>query len=246
MAVAFDADTGRLRLDDTAFAALAAWADGDQSADIGELREAGVIQPDAPHPAVAAGLGAVIAPVCRLELTMTDHTGRREAGEGWINSAAAALLLDLPDGFREFVTLAPMFLPAGIARIVRLGPRPRPGFEILTMDHSTFDGLMAVDPTARHEAASALAGDALPLHSVIDQLPDGPWRCWCATMTWPDRIGGDACRELHVLDTDAGLCLVDLHHDGAALWPNTATGVWRRIIGLFPSDAELDESSRPE
>jgi hypothetical protein len=118
--VHFDTDTGRLRLDQDAFQTLAAWAGGRSRKDPGldDLRAAGVVRRGTPHPALVPGLDAVAHPVCRLSLTMRDGAGRVESGEGWVNGGAAALLLDLPDGLREFVAVHPTFLPAALARIV--------------------------------------------------------------------------------------------------------------------------------
>lgn len=126
MAVVFDHGTGRLRLDQPAFDRLVAWSRGDEAAgpELSALRDAGVAPA---HPRLAGGLRAVREPVCRLRLAHTDAHGREKAGDGWVRGDAAALLLDLPDGSRDFLTVHPALLPAAIARAVRLGPRPRPG-----------------------------------------------------------------------------------------------------------------------
>jgi hypothetical protein len=127
--IAFDERTGRLRVDQATFDSLVAWAlrgaDEPPGPHLAALRDAGAVRPDAAHPALAPGLLAVTEPVCRLSLRLTDGRGRTRAGDGWIRADAASLLLDLPDGMRDFLTVHPSFLPAAIARVVSLGPRPR-------------------------------------------------------------------------------------------------------------------------
>jgi hypothetical protein len=128
-AIAFDERTGRLRVDQATFDSLVAWAargaDAPPGPDLAALRDAGAVGPGTAHPALAPGLLAVTEPVCRLSIRLTDERGRTSAGDGWIRSDAASLLLDLPGGMRDFLTVHPSFLPAAIARVVRLGPRPR-------------------------------------------------------------------------------------------------------------------------
>jgi hypothetical protein len=128
-AVAFDDRTGRLRLDQPTFDRLVAWSLGDEEAAAGPalaaLRELGAVRPGAAHPALAPGLLAVTEPVCRLRLRLVDERGRASEGDGWVRADAASLLLDLPAGLRDFVTVHPAFVPAALARVVRLGPRPR-------------------------------------------------------------------------------------------------------------------------
>lgn len=119
-AMALDERTGRVTLDGAAFDRLIALARGEAASgpDLAELR--GV----AAHPAVAAGLSAVLQPVCTLRVGLTDAGGIARAGEGWIGAQAAALLLDRPEGSRDLITVQPAFVPAVVARVVRLGPRP--------------------------------------------------------------------------------------------------------------------------
>ncbi|HEX6467581.1 MAG TPA: hypothetical protein VF069_00690 [Streptosporangiaceae bacterium] len=243
MAVLFDDRTGRLRLDQAAFdhlvviaAGLNPWPESG-GAPAAELSAAGAVPDGRPHPRLSAGLRAVIEPAYRLHLTLLDdRTGRLKAGDGWIDDGAAALLLDLPDGLREFVTLHPAFLPAALARVVRLGPRPRPRWEPVRLPAGRVAGLFAVDPAVRRSAAADAAagegetpGPGAPPPAILA----GGWRAWRVEMTWTDPGGGPAGDVLDVVDTgDAGLCLVELYDAEAALWPATATAVWRLLIRM--------------
>lgn len=122
--IAFDDRTGRLTLDQAAFDRLVAMARGEALANA-DLEAAGAVRRGVLHPALAAGLRAVIEPVCRLRVTLSD--GAQKRGDGWVRGDAAALLLDRADGARDLHTIHPTLLPAAIARLVSLGPRPRPG-----------------------------------------------------------------------------------------------------------------------
>jgi hypothetical protein len=241
MTVAFDARTGRLRLDQKTFDCLVAWARGtaDPGPELGELRDAGAIRSGAPHPAVWPGLQAVTEPVCRLHLASIDDDGRCRSGDGWIASNAAALLLDAPDSMRELITVHPTFLPMAIARIVRLGPHPRPGTDPLHIPRVVYEGLFAPDRAERRLAAeriSAGASDEPPLRDVVEQLVTGPWRLWAVTLTWTTPDGEPAAHAMQVAGTLAGLCLVDTGGQDSTLWPTTATGVWRRLTLLLPDE----------
>ena len=239
MTVAFDSHTGRLRLDQETFDCLVAWARGtaEPGPELSELRDAGAIQDGVPHPKVWPGLQAVTEPLCRLQAGSIEHSGRRRIGDGWVSSAAAAVLLDAPDGMRELVTVHPSFLPMTIARVVRLGPRPRAGADPLHLPSALYDSLFDSDEAVRRQAAERLSkGDSveLPMHDVVDRLVTGPWRMWAVTLTWTTPDGQPAARGMQVADTGAGLCLVDTGGQDSTLWPTTATGVWRRLTLLLP------------
>ncbi len=241
MTIAFDTRTGRLRLDQETFDCLVAWASGaaEPGPRLTELRDAGAIRNGAPHPAVWPGLQAVTEPVCRLHLASIDDDGQSRSGDGWIASNAAALLLDAPDDMRELVTVHPTFLPMAIARVVRLGPHPRPGSDPLHLPRVVYDGLFAPDQGVRRRAAEQLsAGDAgdPPLGDVVEQLVTGPWRLWAVTLTWTTPQGEPAAQAIQVVATDAGLCLVDTGGQDSTMWPTTATRVWRRLTLLLPDE----------
>ena len=138
-------------LDQETFDHLVAWARGSEEPgpELSELRDAGAIQDGVPHPKVWSGLQAVTEPVCRLQMGSIEHSGRRRIGDGWVSSEAAALLPAAPDGRRELVTVHPSFIPMTIARVVRLGPRPRSGTEPLHLPSTLYDGLFDSDETER-------------------------------------------------------------------------------------------------
>jgi hypothetical protein len=123
---------GRLRIAERTLAALvahtadpvaAALEDGAEE-QLTALRAAGVIEGGRAHPAIADGLAAIVQPsLCTLEL---EYSGK--AMRGWVSTEGAALLLPAQEGDerRTLLALHPTLLPEALARLVDLGPRPRP------------------------------------------------------------------------------------------------------------------------
>jgi hypothetical protein len=143
---AFDERTGRLTLDQPAFDRLVALARGGVAGDrpgagLASLEAVGAVRGGAAHPALAPALAAVARPVVRLRVTFARGADAERAADAWVGAHAAALLVDRPDGARDLLTLHPSFLPAAIARLVSLGPRPRlPGPPRLWRAETTWTG----------------------------------------------------------------------------------------------------------
>lgn len=235
MPVEFDVDSGQLRLDRPTFQRLADWftapgGRGGAESVPAELRDAGVLdERDQLHPALAPGLAAVADPMCRLAVRMRDGSGRTERGDGWVGGDAAALLLDLPDGRCEFGIVHPTFLPVMLARVVGLGPRPRLGGEPRQATVDQLDQLTDPDPASRSTAAARLSAPGL-----AELRSD-----WQLQAAWQPAEGSSGIRAFRVLDTPAGLWLVEPHEHRPMLFPTTPSAVWRRLVRLLPTDAEL-------
>ncbi len=126
----FEPERGRLLIGEDAMRVLVAHAAdpvgvaaGDAVAELASLQAAGVIAGGRAHPAVADAVAAIVRPeLCTLELS---HSGK--AMQGWVSYDAAALLLpeaEGDDGRRALLALHPTVLPAALADLVDLGPRP--------------------------------------------------------------------------------------------------------------------------
>lgn len=246
--VVFEPDTGRLRLDRATFDTLADWAAGNETAGpaMGDLRATGVIDVGRPHSAVAAGLDAVTHPACLLRADLHQRDGDAETGEVWVSRRpAAGLLLPLPDGMAEFITMGPTFLPVVVARFVELGPRPRLPAGPVPAGEELLAALTTADPRGRDAAVAELARDAPDESTRQAVTAVGPelQRDWCTCATWTAPGGDRVGRILRVLDTTAGLWLARPQRDPTAqaetIWPTTPTTVWRYLTGLLPDDDEL-------
>src|SRR5918992_712226 len=92
--------------------------------DLAALQAGGVISRGRAHPAVAEALAAIVRP----ELSTLELSYGGKSIQGWASYAAAALLLperEGDDGRRVLLALHPTVLPAALAELVDLGPRPR-------------------------------------------------------------------------------------------------------------------------
>ena len=128
-----DAAKGRLRIAEPTLTVLVAHAADPVAAalevagaetQLAALRAAGVIAGGRAHPAIASALAAIVRPeLCTLEL---EHSGK--AMRGWVSYGGAALLLPAgdDDDRRTLIQVHPTLLPEALARLVDLGPRPRP------------------------------------------------------------------------------------------------------------------------
>jgi len=242
--VDFDSGTGRLRLDPQTCAALLAWADGAPSSDpaLAELAQQGVIHKGRPHPALVPALEALTDPVCEVSVTRSSDEGDLPGGEGGVALTAAGLLLDAPGGLRELVTVHPTFLPAALATIVRLGPRPRVDSEPLHLPASALDGLLMGDPASRRQSAGNVGADieAPAARAAVASLASTSWHRWAIVISWPARPGQPGERRLEVLDTPAlGVWILEPATGLVVLWPSTPTAVWRLLTLLLPGDEEL-------
>lgn len=235
-------EAGRLRLDRAAFDTLVAVASG-QDGEAAELQAAGVLdEQGSPAEALRAGLRAVIDPVCRLEVRIQHADGQREAHQGWVAGHAAALLLATDGELWELVSVHPSFLPEALARLVGLGPGPRlEGAVPVRLTVQTVNQLTGSDPQARSTAAEHLRRAAADTdqQATAQSLGSGVRRRWEAVVTWPPAAGAAGRRALHVLDTPAGLWLLEPAGAGLLAWPTTPTTAWRALTTLLPQDGEL-------
>jgi hypothetical protein len=259
-AILFDTGSGRLQLDQPSFDCLVAWARGHENPgpELLALRDAGAVQSSGPHPALARALRAVTEPVCTLRLRLADEETRLKAAEGWVSGDTAALLLDLPEpesadggadglapqnnrwisarGPRDFLTVPPDFLPAALARVVRLGPRPRARPEPVNVVADLLDVLLAFDPVQRRDGAERLADI---LGRAAGRRLASPSRIWQARMTWSGPGDSLTTRSLYVVDSETGMFLAEFEDRRATLWPTTPTVIWRLLIRLLPDTVEL-------
>jgi len=219
MTVEFDTATGHLRLSRESFDPLVTRV-GDDA-----LRRAGALIADEPHPSIAASLQAVVDARCRLFLELVDDQGRKH-GDGWVADHGAALLFDTADGLCEFVGLPAVLVPAAVARLVGLEPRPQADDAPHHLSSEQYEELIPGHPARIDENSTRLAA----------ALASGRWRRWTATATWSDRNGDPASTGLHVLDTEAGWYLCTASETEAVITPTNATAIWRRLTLLLPDE----------
>jgi hypothetical protein len=143
------------------------------------------------------------------------------------------------DGTYDFVTVGTEFVPTTVARLTRLGLRPRLAEASMPVDAAILDALWSLDDTVRLEAIRSIAAGGGPdWPALAAQIDSGEWRFWVADVTWPS-----GQRRLAVLDTQAGLLTLGGEADAMLIVPTTPTEVWRRLASILPGDADLTPHS---
>jgi hypothetical protein len=242
-AVRFDAETAVLRLDRETFATLVAHAaqPTGEPPYLAELGEAGAFRDGRLHPALEAGLDAVLNPVCRLQVRVAQVHGREDHGDGWVAGHAAGFLVPVQGGLWEFAVVHPGFVPERLARIVGLGPRPRAAAaRPVELGSELLDELTASDPGRRAGALRRVL-DAGPEEAgaVARALAGGFRSRWEVVVRWLPAPGSSGQRAMHVVDTETALWAVEPGGTGLVVWPTTPTAVWRLLVTLLPRDEEL-------
>lgn len=134
-----------------------------------------------------------------------------------------------------------------MAKVVRLGPRPRLTPGALECPVVVVAGLSAPDAGQRAASVDRLA-ETCPTEWVewVEQLRGGRWRMWSARTTWPATNMTPTGRAVTVLDNSAGVVRVaepqvDVADatDQTSLTATTPTEIWREVTRLLPTDAAL-------
>lgn len=243
----FDAGTGRLRLEGELFGALVAHLDPETSdADrpdgrlVQELRTAGVIDDDdQPAEAVVPALRAVFAPVCLLRLTVADHDIAVHH-QAWCGGATTALLVQTRGTLHELLTLPTLLVPAFLASTTRVGPRRTRAEEPISVETQVLVDLLDLDATVRRDAFGSLAEAAPVLAPAVEGQAIWTWGVEC---TWPTPTGDTDLSAIQVVDSAAGTWK---RVDETSLVPSSGTDLWREIVRLLPTDAELPTDVLPD
>ena len=242
MNVRFAPETGEFLMDQSAFDQLINWAAaGDPPGpELEEFRQAGVISADGLHDTLVPPITAVMDPSCQLRIDVFDHDGSERCADGWLNGNTGALLADRASGMRHFFEVHPTLIPAVVAKLVKLQPRPRftSETEPLLMPRSSLEGLLGASVAEREAAASRFTSTGDAPHPVIDVLVPGPWRRWSVTSMWVEPSGRPASYGLQVIDTDQGMWRCEASGVDASLWPTRSTDVWRALTRLLPDEVE--------
>jgi hypothetical protein len=190
---------------------------------------AGTLEDDVEHRHLAATLAPIRDPVCEIRI---DHGPR--VCHAWVARKTAVLVMPQSDARVRVVGVPTEFVPEALARLVELGPRPRPEAAVpLELTAGDLARMLAVHerPARRparlgRDAAEAAALDAIAAGTKAH------WRMEC-------RFGEDGGRTPDVLDTSAGMWLVRPDGDRVQLVPATPTTVFTALVTLLPDDDEL-------
>jgi hypothetical protein len=143
-------------------------------------------------------------------------------------------------------TCTPTFLPEAVVRLVDLGPRVRPteaGPLILSsseLDHLTSSdaGRRGAAPDRTRSSSPGSAGKA-----TAQPFGGGAIARWEAVATWGASNGSSGRRGVQVIDSAAGMWLVEPLGLGLMASPTTPSVLWRLLTALLPSDDELGRAA---
>lgn len=233
----FDATTARLRADVPSVLALVDLHLGDSTgldADQHEsLAGAGILVDGRLHRGLRAGLEAVADPYARLEVVTSTQTSIR-LHHGWVDRTSA-LLVDQGDDGAELVEVDIAFLPATIAHLTMLQPRPRLGGGGGHVDLDTLDALMSPADPRTPASEAALAGAAASWPEVAACLRNGTWRLSAVDVA-DSRGGSTATDQVIWVDTPAGVLRVDDEPAGPVLTGTTTGSIWQALVRALPAD----------
>jgi hypothetical protein len=214
--VEFDPERGRLVLGEETLRVLVAHAADpvgvateEAVEPLAALRAAGVISGGRAHPAVAEALAAIVRP----ELSTLELSYSGKSMQGWVSYGAAALLLPEREGDggrRTLLAVHPTVLPAALAELVDLGPRPIP------------DG----------------ASPVVYIEGAIPDV-HRRWRLEAAWRLEDGRTGGDGIEVLDTAG-GLWMLTTPEEGGQAIAWPITPTLVWRHIVRIVMRRAADD------
>lgn len=199
------------------------------------------------EPSVAAALGhdlawaeAVVASsACRMVLTVASPEVTM-IHRLWLRPDGVLGVLSAPDDQAELRVGGAQFTPDLLADLV--GLRVRPHLEGPLVDVSEVDlpaQLLAGTPQERGAAVASVSRAARGVWpGLADALDGGRWQVWSVMSTYATGEG-EYLDVLTVLDSPAGVLVLETAEDGWALKPTTPTELWLRLIELLPDDEGL-------
>lgn len=238
--------TGRLFVDEAGVATLRDWLeDGDAAA--GErLTGIGMLTAGALHPALEPVAEALTEPFCHLIVSVAG-AGGVAVHRAWAAPGVLVVFAQLRDDEYEVLTSPPEFTTAGIARLIRLGVRPRLAPDTCGLDIEALGGLFGVEAGMRAGAARHLA-DAAPASwdAWATELRNELWRAWRLDVLWVGPDGSQVGRQLTAVDTNGGIAEAGWSvSTGARLVPTTPTALWGKLVAILPTDDELLPADAP-
>lgn len=208
-------------------------------------RESGAPHCDASAGRLGLGLGADVAgALARLDAGADPHAQVAvEVGtpasvllhHGWVDRTGI-LVVDRGAHWADLIDVDVAFLPATIARLTRLQPRPRLEGRGGPVDRSVLDALVSPSLSCRPSSAAALATAAVRWPDVAQCLTTGAWRMSVVDVA-DSRTGSTQTEQLSWLDTPAGLLRVDGYPHAPVLAGTSAECIWEALVATLPSCA---------
>ena len=254
--VGFDPVAGTLRLSRASLVDLCSVHGGQEVSGASGLSSAGLLHDGGVHPRLVPVVETAARPLVRMVLDVVSDSPVH--CQGWVGEDRALLLVarSALDQVYEATFLARSLLSSQLARLVGLGPRPRPKVtDPIEVDLGLLEALVGgAEALAPSEVEMLLdAGDeVVPAWvEVLALLSGGAQARWRIGVWWNSHEESPAARSLEVIDSKAGLFVVSHLARGprrfarVRLHPVTPTQVWRLLSVLIPTSDEVAEPLRP-
>lgn len=235
----FDVREERLFLDEAALESLRGWLEAPDDQATEELVTAGMLPDATLHPALVPLAEAMASQVCHLTLTVS---GSRAVTTHrlWLTPQLLVTAAWSREDRWEILTTTSPFVAAALARLARLGVRPRLPGEPVAADIDAVTDLFAPTGPDRQRAAGYLARTAPPAWEAWSSaLRDDLWRAWRLDAEWIDPDGDQVARQLAVIDTSGGAVEIDWPTPAPQLSPTTPARLWELFVAILPADHEL-------
>jgi len=217
-AAELDLETGALSVAPETYRALL-YATGDSAEappghgeHVAALEAVGALENGQPHVLIATALAVPRSPTVTLRIDRAQASA-----QGWMTAQAASFLFPTAEDRLELTCVSSRFVPAMVARLVELEPRPMPEGPALEL--------------AAGDLAQLIAGSQQPAPMTAPGAADALPRVrghWLAQASHANGRRGHC----EVLDTDAGLYKLSPGDAHVAVQPTTPTQVWRRLVKL--------------
>lgn len=241
--IEFDAEAGLCRLPTVVYEALVDLVRGVELPHSlrAPLTDAGLLVDGRMHAALELPLSAAANPECVLAFFQAAHDGHEARASGSVVGGAGVLTLETSDQRVELLPLAPGFVPSSLARLFRLGPRPRLAFQPVLAPHDLVEDLLSDRPRTRARATRYVAKSSAEAHTqrLAALLETGPWTWNSVRAEWPASDGTVAARALHVWDSDDGMAIFENRGDKVAIDPMDPATLFLLFTRLLPRPGEL-------
>ena len=227
-----------------------------------ELAEAGVVSAaGVPAAVFADGFATLVAPWLVVH-AFAVGAGGETAHHLWIGPTIGLAAAHVRDGWYDLIPVAPAGTAAALVRLCSLGPRRplAPGTSTVQPDvlDALVTGRATRTPTGaasagavpeRDQATATLAEGLALWPEVAASVRSGDWRLVGVDTDWAPGLFADpaaaatASQALLVLDTPAGVLLLDPSGDQVAIHATSPTDVWQFLVALTRPPAGIDPAS---
>lgn len=250
----FEPDSGGLALSPVGFRALVKLArTGSEMLDADELEElrlGSILLDEAVHPQLVPMADCLARPHVRVVMDQSSNTSQVQ---GWLDERIAVLArtnLTAPMAPAEVVVLPRAMLAFRLAKLLRLGPRPRTKVsDPVELDEALLETFLAAGEPLNATQIQSLLG---PVDEVIPEwldvlgvLSTSSTTRWRVGAWWNSAEESPTARSLEVVEGEVGSFLVThVPKPGSAfrrvvLHPLTATTIWRLLCRLVPGEDEV-------